>query len=250
MLINTQINYYSCPYSNIMTRKLWLFDIDGTLVTTAGVGKRALEITFEKRFGPGDYMTGITLAGNTDVRILKGMMKNAGLRVESYEEVIDEILPLYFKTLRSLLHHEPRVAPMPGMKELLTVLGSDESIRVGLLTGNYEIGGRLKIKRCGLNHFFPFGVFADDGEERNTYVSISRRKYHAIYGEAIDASDIFVIGDTPRDIACAHAGSAVSVAVATSRYDRNALAEYSPALLFNDFSDYQKVYTAIKNYTY
>jgi len=108
---------------------------------------------------------------------------------------------------------------------------------LGLLTGNFAMGAQLKLESFGIWHYFRLGAYGSDHHDRNVLVPIAQQRVHALLGHTIPVQQTFVIGDTPRDIACAHAHGAHAIAVATGNYSVEELRRYNPAYCFEDLGD-------------
>src|SRR5437763_4294107 len=128
-----------------------------------------------------------------------------------------------------------------GVLELLRRLKSRPHLVLALLTGNVSRGAQLKLEHYGVWHFFEFGAFADDHRDRNRLGPFARARAYERHGREFAASEIDVIGDTPRDIACGKALGARTVAVATGTWSRDRLAEYHPVFLIDDLSNVEKL---------
>ena len=195
--------------------RLWLFDIDGTLVDTGGAGMRALQEAAIERFG--DAGPELDLAGSTDSGIVLNMLAHFGVP-ESAEE-LESFYSFYLERLEWNLAHggyDGRV--LPGAVELLEQLANEEGATVGLLTGNIAGGAAAKMRHYGLDHHFGFGAYGCDFADRNRLgpVALERAAKHA--GRSFFPEETLVIGDTPKDIACAHAMGSKCLAVATGRF--------------------------------
>lgn len=199
---------------------LVLFDIDGTLIRTAGAGVRGLSDAFERIHGRADALDGVTVAGRTDRAILTEIFGRWNQPLS--DAVIAPLREHYLESLeRELWQRDVAGAGvLPGVHEALDALDSDPSFVVGLLTGNFERGAELKLSRFDLWRRFRFGAFGDDHVDRRDLVPVAVLRARAC---GLDPAHVIVIGDTPLDVDCAHAHNARAVAVATGGYSRAAL---------------------------
>jgi phosphoglycolate phosphatase len=106
-----------------------------------------------------------------------------------------------------------------------------------LLTGNLVRGAELKLTHYGVWDYFEFGAYADDHHDRNALGPFAQARAKEKHGIEFAAEDIFVLGDTPHDVACARAIGAKAVAIATGRHNRAELEACHPDFLFDDLSD-------------
>ena len=219
-------------------RRLLLFDIDGTLITSGGAGEWALRDAMKTRFGIDEDLGGILLAGATDKKIAVAMLEKHGLTPSA--ENITALLDEYLSHLETRMpKHDGRI--LPGMIELLEVLAKREEAVLALLTGNVVRGAEIKLTHYGVWHHFEFGAFADDHHDRNELGKFARARAHDRHGIEFSPEKIYVIGDTPRDIECGRAIGAKTVAIATGHYSFEELAEHTPDFLFQDFSETNRV---------
>ena len=219
-------------------RRLLLFDIDGTLITSGGAGEWALRDAMKTRFGIDEDLGGILLAGATDKKIAVAMLEKHGLTPSA--ENITALLDEYLTHLETRMpKHDGRI--LPGMIELLEVLAKREEAVLALLTGNVVRGAEIKLTHYGVWHHFEFGAFADDHHDRNELGKFARARAHDRHGIEFSPEKIYVIGDTPRDIECGRAIGAKTVAIATGHYSFEELAEHTPDFLFQDFSETNRV---------
>lgn len=215
-----------------------LFDIDGTLLLTGRAGEHALRAAFQERFGVDDDLSSISFAGSTDGAIARQMF--AAHDIPPTPENIADLFDGYVHHLAlELPRREGRV--LPGIVELLEALHGREDCVLGLLTGNLEKGAELKLSHYGVWDFFAFGAFADDHVDRNKLGPVAHSRAVEKHGTTFEGKDVFVIGDTPRDIDCARAAGFVAVAIATGSYGTDELAAHRPDFLFEDLSDTQGV---------
>jgi phosphoglycolate phosphatase-like HAD superfamily hydrolase len=120
-------------------------------------------------------------------------------------------------------------------------LKSRTHLVLALLTGNVSRGAQLKLEHYGVWHFFEFGAFADDHHDRNQLGPFAQARAKEKHGREFSATEIDVIGDTPRDIACGKALGARTIAVATGRWKRDELAEHQPDFLIDDLSQVDRL---------
>lgn len=194
---------------------LYLFDIDGTLVDTGGAGMAALEEATREIFGE----TGppLDLAGATDLGIVLGI--HGHYEVEPTPERINAYFTIYQDRLDwNLAHGGFPGRVLAGVTDLLDELAGRSDATLGLLTGNISGGAASKVRHFGLDSFFRFGAYGCDHSDRNLLgpIALERAARHA--GRSFSAGETWVIGDTPKDIACAHAIGARCLAVATGRF--------------------------------
>ncbi len=220
------------------SKRLLLFDIDGTLIHSGGAGLHALKSAFKERFGIDDDLHGIEIAGMTDSGIVVSILNKH--KIPATNENVSAFLDSYVHFL-SLELPRRKGKLLPGVLELLERLKSRPHLALALLTGNVSRGAQLKLEHYGVWHFFEFGAFADDHRDRNRLGPVARSRANEKHGCEFSASEIDVIGDTPRDIACGKALGARTVAVATGTCSRDQLAEHQPDFLIDDLSNVDHV---------
>ncbi|HSH38393.1 MAG TPA: HAD family hydrolase [Chthoniobacterales bacterium] len=221
-----------------MSKRLLLWDIDATLISTAGAGLVALKRVVTARYGIEDDLHDIEIAGRTDARIARSILEKYG--VETTAGNVSAFLDEYIALLGELL---PQLngCVLPGVAEVLARMDGREDRVLGLLTGNLRRGAELKLRRYGLWDFFEFGAFADDHHDRNELGSFARTRACERHQFEFPPSAIDVIGDTPHDIACGKAFGARTVAVATGSSTYEELAAHDPDFVFEDLSDVDAV---------
>ena len=226
-----------------MLPHLLLFDIDGTLVDTGGVGMAAIKaalcelypVEVEAAGGAPD----LDLGGSTDSGIVMELFSKIG--IEDSPEERSRFYTSYLCRLRESLG-------VPGTRgrlldgvgillENLAGLAAQGEVMVGLLTGNLAEGARVKVDYYGVGEHFHFGAYGDDHHDRNLLGPVAVRRAGEHLGRDLSGAMATVIGDTPKDIRCARAMGARVVAVATGNISEAELAHHEPDVLMPDFSD-------------
>jgi phosphoglycolate phosphatase len=206
---------------------LLLFDIDGTLVSGAADAHRdAMHAALLAVHGVDatEVRGPLAPAGRTDPEIARAILMRAGISAqridERAEDVREECCRAYVRLCPPDLSH----TVLPGIPELLRELGERTDLALALLTGNYEVVARLKLAAAGIGGCFAArqGAFGSDAEDRAALPAIARRRAGEV-GAPYPRERTVVIGDTPRDIACAHADGVRSIAVATGPFGADEL---------------------------
>ena len=203
------------------------WDIDGTLLTTGKAGVPAWEAAVREVTGREFQLASIRVPGLTDYQIAARTFALLGVEAEEstlrrmvrrYEELLPSALPL----------KQGRV--LPNVRGILDALRGRHDVRSYLLTGNTRGGATAKLTHYGLVDYFPDGAFAEDAGERSTIAA--RALELARRAGPIGDDAVFVVGDTPHDIACATAIGARTVAVATGGYSVAELEPHGPWRLY------------------
>lgn len=227
-------------------RRLVLFDIDGTLLTTDGAGKRAVREALLEVFGTTGPIAGYSFAGRTDPEIVHELLGAAGLPAGRIEAALPALWERYLAKLARDLR-EVRVRPLPGIPPLLDrVEAAGGEVVLGLLTGNLVEGARLKVEAAGLGFGrFRVGAYGSDHPARRELPAVAVQRAREATGIDYRGKEVVVIGDTPHDIACGRHLGVRTIAVATGRHPTEELAAHSPDHLFEDLSDLASAWGAI-----
>jgi phosphoglycolate phosphatase-like HAD superfamily hydrolase len=215
--------------------KLLLFDIDGTLLTTNGAGRPAVESALAELVGRPVSTDGISFSGKTDPQILREVLTLN----DAADDLLNGRFPDVVEAFRATMHRvfDPAGADaLLGAQALVEQLHADDRFQLALLTGNLQEMAYLKVGAIGFDEqHFPFGAFGSDHADRNELPGIARGRAAAHAGA--EPGDVVIIGDTPRDIECGRHGGCTTIAVATGRFDRDTLAEHEPDVLLDSLED-------------
>ena len=211
-----------------------LFDIDGTLMTTGGAGRRAMRAAFGEVVDAPHALDDVKLGGKTDPMILREGLEVIGRAYDA--ALVERILERYLERLEAEVARSPGYHVFDGV---LTILEHAHALNaaVGLGTGNVERGAQVKLARGALNDRFAFGGYGSDAEDRTELIRAGAERGAARLGRPLSECRVIVIGDTPRDVRAAHGIGAVCLAVATCGYDVNALQKAGADLVVERLDD-------------
>jgi len=225
--------------------QLFLFDVDGTLVSARGAGRRAIGRALEAVYGATGPIATYDFRGKTDPQIVFDLMGAVGLSAVEIAEHLPHFYDRYVEDLRDEIRRGGGVALMPGVAELVRRLGERVDGVLGLLTGNIEAGAKIKLEPTGLLPHFRVGAYGSDAADRARLPAVAALRAETLAGRTISPEGVVIIGDTPLDIACARAFGARAVSVATGGHRVEELAAHEPDFLFADFADVGAVLTTL-----
>ncbi len=229
-----------------MPRKLILWDIDGTLLSTGRAGRHALERAAASLIGlPRDgEVPRIVMSGKTDQRIIREICEAADVPAERTEELLPQAMAVAIETLASSADRIRTEGTVhPGVGALIDRLAGIEGVRQSLVTGNLTPNARVKVEAFGLHPHIDFdaGAYGDDHHDRNELVPIALRRVRELRNEIYDTGDVWVIGDTEHDLACARAAGVRCLLVGTNWDGANTIQGLDPDASFADLSDTEAV---------
>ena len=207
---------------------LLLWDLDETLVTTAGAGERSIVRSARKHWSVDIDLSLIPYAGCTDRRIGHLIRKHFGIAEDesTLRAYLDDFVNFVSEELPD---SDARI--LPGVSEVVEAARTSPDHQQGLLTGNLRAAAEAKLAPFGLWDYFSFGAFADDAIERLDLGPIALARASECFGVTFAPEEVTIIGDTPHDLACAHAIGARSLAVASGRFTPEQRAESEPPCL-------------------
>lgn len=195
--------------------RIWLFDIDGTLISSGGAGQQSMADALHTAFGrPAD--TGpVPFSGRTDRSIAADLFAYHG--IENHPENWAVFVDHYLRALPARLASLPG-SVLPGVLEMLDWLSRQTDQQIGLLTGNIPRGAQTKLRHFDLDHRFAFGFYGDQYFDRDDVARAAHADLVGRLGQPSGELDIWIIGDTPRDVRCGQIIGARTIAVATGNY--------------------------------
>src|SRR5262245_1973675 len=147
---------------------------------------------------------------------------------------VESILENYLTHLQQEVNTSATYRILPGIDEVLGELTERPDVMLGLATGNIERGARIKLERGNLNRYFAFGGFGSDSENRTALVRRAAELAALRCGSRVSPDDVFVIGDTPRDVEAGREAGFQTIAVATGRYAKSDLEAAGATATFID----------------
>lgn len=216
-------------------KRLLLFDIDGTLVSggPAKVAFREALVSTYETTGPIEVHE---FSGKTDPQIARELLRLAGLDDARIDAGLPTLFQRYVDGLEARLPEVP-MQILPGVPELVAALEEAADVALGLVTGNVVAGARAKLRGPGLEDRFAVGAFGSDAEQRNDLPGIALDRARAHWDVDFAPDEVFIIGDTPRDVECGQAHGLRTLGVATGNFDADTLRDAGADAVVTDFAN-------------
>lgn len=194
--------------------RLILFDIDGTLIHCGSQVRRLFAEALEEVFGATGNLEGYDFRGKTDPQIVLDLQQRAGQAMGLVKARLPRFKRCYLELLDRRLDRR-RMRLLPAVLQVLENLAARPEVSLGLLTGNWEEGARIKLSRFDLNRFFSFGAFGDGQWNRWHLPRLALDRAAEASGRRFSRSETTIVGDSLLDVACARAHGVAAIAVAT-----------------------------------
>lgn len=217
-------------------RRLVLFDVDGTLLSSGRLARDVFAEALIDVFGTAGDIDAYRFEGKLDPVIVTELMRGAAISEERIELDRAAALARYLDLLEAALERQ-RPTLKPGIAELVPEVASAPAAVTALLTGNLERGARIKLRAARLWEHFRFGVWGDEAPRREQLGPLALERARALTGLAFAGADCVVVGDSVHDVACGKAVGGRVVAVATGRTRASELEEAGADVVFPDFSN-------------
>jgi phosphoglycolate phosphatase-like HAD superfamily hydrolase len=215
-------------------KRLYLFDIDGTLITSGGAGGKAMRAAFDALWGrEKEGFSSIEFSGRSDYAILRSALKQCDLLGETFPSDLARFRRAYYRRLPSSLVRNSGVV-LPGVVELLDRLKLDDDVTLAVGTGNFKTGARMKLRHYGLHDYFVAGGYGDNTEDRAVLIEQGIKAATRFAGK----HDVtVVIGDTVHDITSAKANNAIAIGVLTGTTAQKTLEDAGADLVLENLVD-------------
>ncbi len=228
-------------------KRLVLFDIDETMISSDGAGRRALARALREQHEIPEEHTRISMSGKTDPQILMEIFTAYGYDRAKALSHIDDLIACYLTYLEDEMRASQTLILHKGVVAILERLAADENSYLGLLTGNVETGARKKLDFFNLNGYFPIGAYGSDSANRLDLPQFAVGRAQKYFETEFAPPHVVIVGDSVNDIACAHGYGASVIAVNTGKTSWQELSDCKPQHLFENLADTEAVYQAIFN---
>ena len=232
---------------NFNESKLLLFDIDGTILSTKSVPRRAMKNVLEKKFDYFSYDDKYNYSGRTDWQIVDHLLDFGNIDYPRNYESLKVIFDNFAEELENELNNGLVPFVYGGVINLIEKLHKMHECNLGLLTGNIAKGAELKLDAVNLYKYFPIGAFGDDAKNRNDLADIAIMRAQEHHGNGINKKNTWIIGDSVHDIRCAHANNLRSLAVCTGLTTKEELNQENPEFIVDTFEDTDQIINIFLN---
>ena len=216
--------------------RLILFDLDGTLLTSGGIGRRSTRSALESVFGTSGNLDEFYPGGRTQEAIFVDTLADAGFEMDKFLERRVELYQVFLDNFRGILDEgEYQINALPGAIQLIEYLTSTENFVLGLVTGNHTEAARLKLLKAGLDpNVYLAGAYGEESANRSDLVPLAKDRIETITGKQFPEYYTIVVGDTTRDVLSAKSVNATSFALTTGTDERDLLESVNPDSIFDN----------------
>ena len=216
--------------------RLILFDLDGTLLISGGIGRRSTRSALESIFGTSGNLDEFYPGGRTQEAIFVDTLADTGIGMDQFLERREELYKIFLDNFQGILDQgKYQINALPGAIQLIEYLKSNENFVLGLVTGNHTIAARLKLLNAGLDpNVYLAGAYGEESANRSDLVPLAKDRAETITGKQFPEYYTIVVGDTTRDVLSAKSVNATSFALTTGTDERDLLQSVNPDSIFEN----------------
>ncbi len=226
-------------------QRLVLFDIDETMISSDGAGRRAISRVLKEHYQIEPHHMNIVMSGKTDPQILTEIMTAAEMPTPEIHTAIPKVIDQYLDLLEEEIAASKYYIVHDGVYVLLEAIASHPDMYLGLLTGNVERGARMKLDHFDLNKHFELGAYGSDSASRLDLPAVAVERAKELFKIHFQPDEVVIIGDSVNDVYCAKGYNAKCIAVNTGKTSWKDLKETNPEYLFKSLSNTEEVMDAI-----
>ncbi len=223
--------------------KLILFDLDGTLLTAGGIGRKATRTALESVFGDSGNLDAFYPGGRTQEAIFLDTLLDAGYSQDDYLFRRTRLYRIFLAEFRKDIQQRgSQIQSLPGAVDLIRSLSENPTVVLGMVTGNHRENASLKLRQAGFSpEWFAVGAYGEESAIRSKLILLAQKRAREKSGVEFTGKRTIVVGDTTRDVISARENGAVSVAVSTGTDDRALLETAAPDYILEGLEDRQTV---------
>jgi len=226
---------------------LLIFDLDGTIGNTGGVGKTAFELTFCDIYGISKSAEGIKPFGKTDQIIFEELLSNNNIQFNDFSFEFTRFSSNYIANFERLISESEKPFLYDGVESLINILDSKDQLHLALGTGNLQETAYLHLRKHNLDRFFPTGGFSNQVKHRPQLIKLAFDNAVEHYRKDFNSEQTWVIGDTPSDISAGKENGFQTIAVATGPFSTDQLTQHEPDAILNDLMDTDQFLSIVQN---
>lgn len=216
--------------------RLVLFDLDGTLLTARGIGRKSTRDALVTVFGTSGRLDDFYPGGRTQEAIFWHTLADAGIIEKDYLAKRDQLYDAFLKNFQENLRTgDYQIDQLPGANQLINYLSESDEFALGLVTGNHQQIARIKLDSAGLEpSVYLAGAYGQESADRSILVPLAKSRVEEKSGYDFPGYYTIVIGDTTRDVISAQSVGAISFALTTGTDDQKMLEEAGADSIFDD----------------